>query len=59
MLVLERKPGQKVVIGELTVTVNRVEGRKVVLGFEAPDSIRILRGELADRAKQPEKDEAA
>jgi carbon storage regulator len=48
MLVLTRKPGEKVVIGNgITVTVMEVTGNKVRVGIDAPDQVRILRGELA------------
>jgi carbon storage regulator CsrA len=48
MLVLSRKPGEKVVIGNgITVTVLAVTGNKVRLAFDAPDQGRILRGELS------------
>ena len=48
MLVLSRKPGEKVVIGNgITVTVVEVIGNKVRVGIDAPDRVRILRGELA------------
>jgi carbon storage regulator len=48
MLVLSRKPGEKVVIGEgITVTVLEVVGNRVRVGIEAPGDVRILRGELA------------
>ena len=48
MLVLNRKPGEKVVIGNgITVTVVAVTGIGVRLGFDAPKQVRILRGELA------------
>jgi len=48
MLVLSRKPGEKVVIGEsITVTVLDASHGRIRLGIEAPDDIRILRGELA------------
>jgi carbon storage regulator len=47
MLVLTRKPGQKVVLGgNITVTVVEVRGSQVRLAFEAPDHVHILRGEL-------------
>jgi carbon storage regulator CsrA len=47
MLVLSRKPGQQVVIGEdITITIVAVAGNKVCLGIEAPDHIRVLRSEL-------------
>lgn len=47
MLVLSRKPGQKILIGDgIIVTVNRVSGNQVSIGVEAPDNVRILRAEL-------------
>jgi carbon storage regulator len=48
MLVLTRKRGEKVVIGNgITVTVVSVHGNTVRIGVEAPDQVRILRAELA------------
>jgi len=48
MLVLSRKPGEKVVIGNnITLTVVKTHGNQVRLAFDAPDDVRILRGELA------------
>jgi carbon storage regulator len=48
MLVLSRKPGEKVVIGHgITLTVVEVRGNRVRLAFDAPDQVRILRAELA------------
>jgi carbon storage regulator CsrA len=48
MLVLTRKLGEKVVIGNnITVTILSVDGGRVRVGIDAPDDIRILRGELA------------
>jgi carbon storage regulator len=48
MLVLSRKPGQKIVIeGGITVTVIAVKGNQVRIGIDAPEDVRILRGELA------------
>src|SRR5471030_2760277 len=53
MLVLTRKPGEKVLIGNgIGVTVAEVKGNKVRLAFEAPDDVRILRAELASQPKQ-------
>jgi carbon storage regulator len=47
MLVLSRKHEEKLHIGDnITVTVLRVQGNKVRLGIEAPDEVRVLRGEL-------------
>ena len=47
MLVLSRKSGQELVIGDnVRITVNRVSGNRVTLGISAPDEVRIVRGEL-------------
>jgi carbon storage regulator CsrA len=54
MLVLTRKPGEKIVIGRyITVTVCATEGNKVRIAIDAPRHVRILRGELTDFGKQP------
>jgi carbon storage regulator len=54
MLVLSRKPGEKVVIGDgITLTVVEVGGGRVRLAFDAPDQVRILRAELACRQGEP------
>ena len=48
MLVLSRKIGERVVIGDrIVVTVLEVKGRQVRLGFEAPPDVQIWRGELS------------
>ncbi|QDU26953.1 hypothetical protein ETAA8_20370 [Anatilimnocola aggregata] len=52
MLVLSRKVGERLVIGgNITVVVSRVAGNRVTIGIEAPDDVRIVRGEL-----QPERE---
>jgi carbon storage regulator len=54
MLVLSRKPGEKVVIAnDITVTVLEVHGNRVRVGIEAPEDVRILRAELACRQDEP------
>lgn len=48
MLVLSRKPGQAIVVGDkIRVTVVRVRGGAVRLGIEAPAEVAIRRKELA------------
>jgi carbon storage regulator len=48
MLVLNRKPGEKIVIGDgITLTVVEIRGNRVRLAFDAHDRVRILRTELA------------
>jgi carbon storage regulator len=47
MLVLSRKLGEKLVIGDnISVVISRVAGNRVTLGIEAPANVRIVRGEL-------------
>ena len=47
MLVLSRKPTEKIVIGnDIVITVVKVQGKSVRLGIEAPQDVRVLRGEL-------------
>ncbi len=47
MLVLSRKIGEKLIIGDnITVVVSRVAGNRVTLGIEAPNDVRVIRGEL-------------
>jgi carbon storage regulator len=48
MLVLNRRPGEKVVLDNgISVTVVEVTGNRVRLAFDAPEQVRILRPELA------------
>jgi carbon storage regulator len=53
MLVLNRKPGEKVIVGGVTVTVVEVRGNQVRLAFDAPEEVRILRGEIACYQNEP------
>ncbi len=48
MLVLSRKTNEQIVFPELGITVEviRLKGNQVRLGISAPESVRILRGEL-------------
>lgn len=47
MLVLSRKVGEQLVIGDnIRVVVHRVAGNRVTIGIEAPNDVRIVRGEL-------------
>ncbi|MDZ4782484.1 MAG: carbon storage regulator [Planctomycetia bacterium] len=50
MLVLSRKPGEKVFIGnDVSLVVLKVRGDRVQLGIEAPGHVRIVRQEICDR----------
>jgi carbon storage regulator len=53
MLVLSRKPGEKLVIGDtVTLTVLSCNNGRIRLALAAPEDIRILRGELLDRQEK-------
>jgi carbon storage regulator len=57
MLVLSRKKGERIVIGDVVITVLRVQGRQVGLGIEAPPSVVVRREELPPRATPARTDE--
>jgi carbon storage regulator len=47
MLVLSRKPGEAIVIGNgITVSVIEVQGERVRLGFTAPPEVPVHREEV-------------
>lgn len=53
MLVLSRKVGERIHIGnDVFVEVRRVAGNRVTLAVNAPKSVRILRGELVEAARE-------
>lgn len=52
MLVLTRKPGERVIVGDgIEVTVVSVRGDQVRLGLVAPRDVSIYRAELVDAVK--------
>jgi len=49
MLVLSRKLGEEIVIDDqIRVTVVKVQGGRVRIGIDAPESVRVLRKELRE-----------
>ena len=51
MLVLSRKPGEKIQIGDnVTVTIVRIGPNTVRIGIEAPRNMNIVRDELCVKA---------
>ncbi len=49
MLILQRKPGESLKIGDnITITVTSIEGGRVRLAIDAPIEIPILRSELIE-----------
>lgn len=60
MLVLSRKVGQKIVLGDqVTITINRISGHRVSIGIVAPEGMRVIRSELKPHDKRPGPDDAA
>lgn len=59
MLVLSRKIGQRLVLtGGITILISRVAGNRVTIAIDAPDDVRILRGECQPHEQQkPEGEE--
>jgi carbon storage regulator len=50
MLVLNRKTGERVMIGHgITITVLKVHGDRVQLGFDCPEHIPVHREEVYNR----------
>ncbi len=49
MLVLTRKPGQRIHIGgDIVLTIVRLKGGQVRLGIEAPKEVPVYRAEIAE-----------
>ncbi len=61
MLVLSRKLGEKIVIGEnIVVTVVKIDRNQIRIGIEAPSEIPVYREEIAPaRAPKMDSSEAA
>ena len=56
MLVLSRKPGESIILGvdnEISITILKVRGDSVQLGFVAPSTVPVYRYELRARMGQP------
>ncbi len=51
MLILTRKPGEQIIIGdnEITISVLRIRGNQVLLGTTATENISIHRKEIYDK----------
>ena len=49
MLVLSRKEGERIRIADdIVITINRVSGKRVTVGIDAPREIPVVRGELEE-----------
>lgn len=55
MLVLSRKPGEEILIGDdIAVTIVRIGPNTVRVGIEAPSHMGIARGELLAEDEKPQ-----
>ena len=53
MLILTRRPGESIIIGDdIHITVLSVQGNQVRIGIDAPDDIKIWRDEIKARIDQ-------
>ena len=53
MLVLSRRPGESVVLGEdITITILEVRGDVVRVGIDAPRSVKVHRAELLEQLQE-------
>ena len=60
MLVLTRKPGQSIMIGDgVEVQVLSVAGEKVRLGITAPRDVSIFRNEVYERIESENREEGS
>ena len=60
MLVLTRKPGQQIMIGDsIVINLVEVQGNNVRLAIEAPREVKIYRGEIYKAIMEENKKAAA
>jgi len=53
MLVLSRKAGQRLIVGDVEISVVRIGRRRVRIGISAASDIRIRRGEIPADIQEP------
>ncbi len=59
MLVLSRKLGEKIVIGDhIVVTVVKIDRNQIRIGIEAPHEVPVYREEISPARVEKDKDEA-
>ena len=53
MLVLTRRPGESIVVGEnIVITVIEIKGGQVRIGIDAPRNVDVYREEIYEQVKQ-------
>jgi carbon storage regulator len=56
MLILTRRLKQTLTIGsDITVTVMQIRGGQVRIGVSAPEAVRVLRGEILEKGRAPQR----
>ncbi len=53
MLVLSRKPGEKLLIGDIGLIIKKIVCGRVTIAIHAPSETKILRGEILDAQRVP------
>ncbi len=53
MLVLSRKEDQKLIVGDVVLTFSELTGNRVRIAIDAPQNVRVLRGEIARPEQWP------
>jgi carbon storage regulator len=49
MLVLSRREGEKILIGDAVITLIAVGGNRARIGIDAPSQVHVVREEIRDR----------
>jgi carbon storage regulator len=52
MLVLSRKLGERLHIGDAVIVIHKIQGNRVTLAIEAPKTMEVMRSELLQRKEQ-------
>ncbi len=52
MLVISRTVGESLLIGEAAVSVLKVGGKSVSIGIQAPQEIKVIRGEIIGSGRE-------
>jgi carbon storage regulator len=53
MLVLTRRPGESIIVGEdIVITVIEIKGGQVRIGIDAPREVDVYREEIYEQVKQ-------
>lgn len=53
MLILSRKPGESILIGEgIEIKILEIDSNQVKIGINAPKSIKVIRSEILQHANQ-------